>query len=449
MLRVCTLGWCLFLPTLALADDWPQWLGPQRDGVWREKGLVQQFPDKGPKLLWRVPLGQGYSGPSVVGDRVFVMDRFRAVTPEGKPARPTREGIPGTERTVCLNAATGKLLWKYEYLCPYTVSYPSGPRVTPLVRDGKVYALGAMGDLYCLDAASGTKVWHRNLVKDYDLPGPQAWGFAAHPLLHGDLLYTLVGGKNSAIVAFHKDTGKEVWKALTTEEIGYSPPMLVEAAGRRQLLVWLSESVNGLDPHTGNVLWSQEYPVGTPPMRPAVNIVSLIPHGDRLFVSTFYHGPMMLQLTKDKPGVKVLWRGKSNNVMRPDGIHSLMATPVLKHGHLYGVCAMGEFRCLDADTGKQKWQTYELTGGAKADCGTAFVVPQGDRYVIFNDQGELLLAELSPKGHKILSKAKIISPVEKARGREVVWSHPAFARQCVFVRNNQEMVCLSLAEEKG
>jgi outer membrane protein assembly factor BamB len=442
----CTLALCLLAPAFLRADDWPQWLGPRRDGVWRETGLVKAFPKDGPRVLWRAPLGAGYCGPAVVGDRVYVLDRFRARGPDGKPARPTPDGIPGNERVVCLDAASGKVVWKHEYNCPYTVSYPSGPRCTPIVRGGRVWTLGTMGDLYCLDARTGKPVWHRNLMKDYKLDSPPVWGFAAHPLIEGDLLYTLAGGEGSAVVALHKDTGKQAWKALSSEEVGYSPPMLVTAGGKKQLVVWLSESVNGLDPATGKVYWTQEYPVGRPPQRPAVNIVSLVPHGRRLFLSTFYHGPMMLELEKDKLGAKVVWRGKSNNPLKPDGLHILMAAPVFKDGHLYGVCGMGEFRCLDAATGKQKWQTYELTGGARADCGTAFVVPQGDRFVIFNDQGELILAELSPAGHKIVSKAKVIEPTEKARGRTVVWSHPAFAHKCVFVRNDREMVCVSLAE---
>lgn len=444
-------GWTLILfllsPPLTHALDWPQWFGPERDGVWRETGLVKAFPKEGPKTLWRAPLGQGYSGPAVVGDRVYVMDRVRAKDADGKPARVTRDGVPGTERVLCLDATSGKVIWTHEYNCPYRVSYASGPRVTPLVRDGRVYTLGTMGDFYCLDEKTGKPIWHNNLMKSYKLDDVQAWGYAAHPLLDGDLLYTLVGGEGSAVVAFHKDTGKEVWKSLTSDEVGYSPPLLIDAGGKKQLVVWLSDSINGLDPKTGQQYWTQEYPVGGNPMRPAVTIVQARVLGDKLLVTSAYHGCMMLELAKDKPGAKLLWRSKSSRMDKPDGLHSLMATPWLKDGHIYGVCAMGELRCLDMADGKQKWQTYDFTGGARADCGTAFVVPQGDRYVIFNDLGELILAELSPKGHKVISKAKVIEPVEKARGREVVWSHPAFARKCVFVRNDKEMVCVSLAEE--
>src|SRR5205807_2904530 len=125
--------------------------------------------------------------------------------------------------------------------------YPAGPRTTPLVRGGRVYTLGAMGHLRCLDAATGKPRWSRRLLKDYRIDAPPVWGFAAHPLLDGDKLICLVGGKGSAVAAFDKDTGREVWKALTTEEIGYSPPMIYKAGGKRQLIVWLSESVNSLD----------------------------------------------------------------------------------------------------------------------------------------------------------------------------------------------------------
>jgi outer membrane protein assembly factor BamB len=431
----------------ARADDWPQWLGKQRDGVWRETGLLAKFPAGGPKVLWRAPLGTGYSGPAVAQGRVYVMDRQRAKDATGKPARATRQGIPGTERTLCLNAADGKLIWKDEYACPYKVSYPSGPRTTPLVRDGRVYTLGAMGDLRCLDAANGTVRWAKNLMKEYHLDAPPVWGFAAHPLLDGDLLYCLVGGEGSAVVAFHKDTGKEAWRALTTPEVCYSPPMIYEAGGKRQLIIWLSESINSLDPATGKVYWSLPYPASGKPTRPAVNISTVRRMGNLLFLTSAYHGPMMLELDADKPAAKVLWRGKSDRMEKPDRLHALMASPVLKDGYVYGVGAGGDLRCLQADTGKEMWMTYAATGGEQSDCGTAFLIPQGNRFVIFNDHGDLILAELSPKGYKEISRAHILEPVEEARGRKVVWSHPAFARRCVFARNDREMVCVSLAAD--
>jgi outer membrane protein assembly factor BamB len=442
---VVAVGICVLVAGPASALDWPQWLGPNRDGVWRETGLLARFPAGGPKVLWRTPLGTGYSGPAVAEGRIYVMDRQRALDADGKPRRPTREGIPGIERVVCLSAADGKRIWKHEYDCPYTISYASGPRTTPLVHQDRVYTLGAMGDLLCLERASGKVRWAKNLVKEYKLDGPPVWGWAGHPLLDGDLLYCLVGGEGSAVVAFHKDTGKEVWRALSTEEIGYSPPMIYEAGGKRQLIIWLSESINALDPATGKAYWTQAYPVGVPLQRPAVNIATVRRMDDLLFLSTYYHGPMMLKLAADRPDATVLWKGKSNNVAKPDGVHILMAAPMLKDGYIYGVCANGELRCLKADTGQQLWETYAATGGKKTDCATAFIVPQGDRYILFNDQGDLILAHLSPKGYQEIDRAHILEPVQEARGRQVVWSHPAFAERCVFARNDKEMVCISLA----
>jgi outer membrane protein assembly factor BamB len=438
----------------ACALDWPQWLGSERDGVWRETGLLAKFPAGGPKALWRTSLGTGYSGPAVANDRVYVMDRERAKDASGKPARPTRAGIPGVERVLCLDAAAGKLIWKDEYECPYTVSYPSGPRTTPLVHGGRVYTLGAMGDLRCLDATTGKPRWTRRLLQDYRLDGPPIWGFAAHPLLDGDLLYCLVGGDGSAVVAFHKDTGKEVWKALKTEEIGYSPPMIYEAGGKRQLLIWLSESINSLDPATGQLYWTQKYPATGRPKRPAVNIATVRRLGDMLFLSTYYHGSMMLKLAADRPAATVLWKDKTRREEDTGeepapGLSILIAPPVVKQGHVYGVGGNGDLRCLQAETGKQLWETYAATCGKKTDCASAFLVPQGDRFVIFNDQGDLILAELSPKGYREIDRAHVLEADHKARGRTVVWSHPAFARRCVFARNDREMVCLSLAADQG
>jgi hypothetical protein len=170
---------------------------------------------------------------------------------------------------------------------------------------------------------------------------------------------------------------------------------------------------------------------------------------DLLFLSSYYHGPMMLKLAAERPTATVLWKGKSDNAGKPDGVHILMAAPVLKDGYIYGICANGELRCLKADTGQQLWESYGATTGKKTDCASAFLVPQGDRFIIFNDQGELILAELSPKGYKEIDRAGILEPVQEARGRHVVWSHPAFAERCVFARNDKEIVCVSLAADRS
>jgi outer membrane protein assembly factor BamB len=433
--------------SFANGKDWPEWLGPTREGVWRETGLVDKFPPGGPPVVWRKPIGSGYSGPAVAGEFVYVMDRQRLLGKDGKPVPGNREGQKGTERVLCLKTADGTIAWKHEYDCPYKqLSYNQGPRTTPLVRDGRVYTLGAMGDLFCLDAAKGDVKWSKNLPTEFKVEKP-VWGYAASLLLDGDLLYSLVGGEGSAVVAFNKDTGKEVWRALTSEDVCYSPPMIFEAGGRRQLVIWTSEAIYGLDPATGKQYWKQAYPAEGGPFRPAVNIATPRKLGDLLFISNAYHGPMMLKFAADKPDVTVLWKKQNKNPQKPEFLSILMPTPVLKDGYVYGVGFGGDLRCLEAATGKQLWSTYDATGGEKTDCGTAFIVPQGDRFVLFNDQGELILAHLSPKGYQEIDRARILEPVQEARNRQVVWSHPAFAHQCVFARNEKEIVCVSLAKK--
>lgn len=434
--------------------DWPQWMGSDRDGVWKETGIVKQLPDGPPKVVWRVPVGVGYSGPAVADDRVFITDRQRATDAEGKPLRSTRQGLPGNERLLCLNARDGKQLWEHAYDCPYTISYPNGPRTTPLVEAHWVYSLGAMGDLACLATTDGKPRWEKNLAKTYDVE-PPVWGFAAHPLVEGELLICLAGGKGSAVVALDKKSGAEVWKSLDTEEVGYSPPMIYELGGRRQLVVWLSEAIYGLDPATGKQLWKQSYPIDIPVMRPAVNIVTVkktgdATTGDMLFISSFYHGPMMLKV--DDKGASVVWQGKSNNPVKPDGPHCMMGSPVFHGGHGYAIGNQGELRCFNEGTGEQLWQTYAAVMGRRADSGTAFIVPlaagpQEERHVLFNDQGDLIFAELRPEGYKELDRTHLVDPVGFAHGRDIVWSHPAFAGRAVFARNDKELICVSLAEE--
>jgi outer membrane protein assembly factor BamB len=438
--------WLLSVPRAA-AESWPQWFGAHRDGIWRETGLIERFSKGGAKIVWRSPIGTGYSGPAVEADRVYVMDRQRALGPNGQPLRATRKGIPGTERILCLSATDGRIVWKYEYDCPYTISYPSGPRTTPLVHERCVYCLGAMGDLICLDAVDGKVRWSKKLVDEYKQEVP-VWGYAGHPLIDGDLLYCLVGGKGSAVVAFNKKTGHEVWKALTSAEIGYSPPMIYELAGKRQLIVWLSDAIYGLDPTSGNQIWKQDYPEGTRLQSSAINIITVKKTDDMLFLSTFYNGPMMIKFDANSRAT-VAWKGKSSNPGRPDGAHCLIGTPVFKDGYGYAIGNRGEMRCFKAKTGEQLWQSMAPLGGRRVDFGTVFIVPQGDRDVLLSDQGDLIFAELSPKGYQEIDRAHILDPAGQAFGRDIVWSHPAFANRCVFARNDREMVCVSLAKEAG
>lgn len=425
------------------ADDWPQWLGPKRDGIWREDGILAKFPSGGPTVLWKKEIGPGYTGPAVVGDRVYVMDRDGKQPTRGSES-PGKAGLDGKERLWCLNAGTGAVIWKDECECTYRIACPFGPRTTPIVHEGKVYTYGAMGDLRCLDAATGKLVWHRSVLADYKCK-PPVWGYASHPHIEGDKVIVLVGGEGSAAVAFQKDTGKEVWKSLTVKEVGYAPIMTVVAGGKRQVIVWHTEAINALDPENGSVFWSIKFPEEVEPVRPGIAVSTPLQVGDALFITAPHHGSIMLGLDKTKPGARVLWKGKTNTIDKTDALHSLMSTPAIKDGHVYGVCAFGELRCLDAKDGKRLWETFAATAKKKAFLASAFIVQQGDRFFVFNDLGDLVIANLTPKGYEEIDRAHLLEPTMLSRGRDVVWSHPAFANRCVYARNDKEIICVSLA----
>jgi outer membrane protein assembly factor BamB len=234
---------------------------------------------------------------------------------------------------------------------------------------------------------------------------------------------------------------------LTAIEIGYAPPMIYTINGRRQLIIWHPDAVSGLEPETGKVLWSQTYPVGGKLQRPEVTIATPRLDGDRLFLTCFYHGSMMLQVTGDEP--KIAWNRASTNddEMMSDGLHTTFGTPLIKEGFIYGVCGYGELRCLDAKTGDRKWETYAATEGKKALFANAFITVNRDREFLWNDQGELILARLEPKGYEEISRAKLLEPLEKTRGRIVTWCHPAYANRRIYVHNGKELVCASLATD--
>ena len=421
------------------AEDWPQWLGPKRDGVWRESGIVEKLPEQ-LTYKWRVPIGGGYSGPAVANGRVFVMDRQLAKDTTNPANAFSRGEIPGTERVVCLNEKDGKILWTHEYDSAYTVSYAAGPRVTPAVDGGKVYTVGAEGDLVCLEAESGKKVWARNFGKEFGVKTPM-WGFAGHPLVDGNKVICLVGGQGSVAVAFDKNSGKEIWRALSAKEPGYAPPVIYEFAGKRQLIIWHPESVNSLDPETGKVFWT--YP--TKAIQSGMTIPTPLKSGDRLFLTSFYNGSLMLRVSGDEP--EMIWASKKISEKDTDGLHSVMATPLIQDGHIYSPCSYGQFRCLKEESGERLWETFAPTSGKSERWGHAFVVKNGARAFIFNEKGDLIIAKLSPEKYEEISRAHLIDPLNRDPGRFVVWSHPAFANKHVYARNDKEIVSVSLAAQ--
>lgn len=410
------------------AEDWPDWGGTKRDLVWRETGIVDTLPkDENGFLprMWSTPLGEGYSGPAVANGRVYITDR---------------QTNAGTERVLCLDAETGKEIWKHEYAARYTISYPAGPRSTPTVEGGRVYTLGAVGHFFCFDESTGKILWRKNLVEDYRAQ-LATWGLVASPLIVGDRLILLVGGADGAlVVCFDKATGKELWRSLDDDEVGYSPPVLFEFGGVPQVIVWHPRAVSSIDPETGKVIW--EVPFTS---RAGLSVATPRKVGNRLFVTTFYNGPLMLDVAEDGRSAKVAWRGKSDSEVRTDGLHCIIGTPWMNETHIYGVCSYGQLRCLDAKTGERVWESFDATGEGR--WWNAFLVPHEDRYFIHNEQGDLIVAKLTPKGYEELSRAKLIEPTRPVMRRMTIWSHPAFALKSVFARNDKEIVRVDLGKK--
>ncbi len=428
----------LLIPVSASADDWPQWLGPQRGSVWREDGVLDRFPADGLKVEWRAPVAYGYSGPAVAGGRVFVMD-YVVEKGEIRNNATVRDELEGTERVLCFDAATGKLLWKYEYARPYRISFGGGPRCTPTVDGDRVYALGAEGNLWCLSVEDGRVLWSKDFVEEYGAETP-LWGVAAHPLVGGDKVFCVVGGEGSVAMAFDKHTGREVWRALSAEHQGYCPPTMIEHAGMRQLVIWHGDAINGLNPNSGEVYWSV-------PLKPSYGMAIAAPRmlGPYLFASGYGRVGLLLKLADDRPAVDIVWRGEPKTA-----VYSSNVTPFLLDGMIYGCdIETGALMGVRMADGERLWQTVAPTMGAdrRGRYGTAFLVRHEDRFFLFSETGDLVLARLLPEGYEELDRTRLLEPTEDVFGRRLVWSHPAFAGRSVFARNDKELVRASLAAE--
>jgi outer membrane protein assembly factor BamB len=429
---------CLFQNQSSVcADDWRQWMGNQRDGRWNEKGVVTEIPDNGLPVMWRTKIGGGYSGPAVANGKVYVTD-FVANSGELANDPGKRNERVGVESIRCLDGKTGKELWKKSNSLTYKISYAVGPRATPTVAGDNVYMLGAEGDLICLKAATGEIVWQKNLAQEYKAETP-IWGHSAHPLVHGDLLYCLAGGKDSVVVALNKKTGEQVWTALTASEIGYCPPSIAKIAGREDLVVWHADAVCGLDPASGKSLWT--YPLA-PQYKMSIAAPSV--QGNRMFACGIGDTAAMFEFDEKGMPSKTVWQGKPKQ-----SVFSGNATALWIDDVIYGSdCQSGQFVAVNAQDGKRLWETFDLTtgvAGRRASHGTAFAVQNGKHSYLFCETGELIIANLSASKFAIRGKMKVLEPTSECFGRSVVWSHPAFAEKCMFARNDKEIVCVDLS----
>ena len=425
------------------AEDWPQWRGVNRDAVWRDTGIVERFADDGLLVKWRTPVRSGFAGPAVADGRVFVLDYQET---------PGSRTLDGHERLLALDEETGAVLWTREWPAAYRnihYKFAIGPRATPAVDGDRVYILGAAGTLSCFDTATGDLVWRVDTVADYGVTVP-VFGVSQSPLVEGEHLIALLGGEPDAmVVAFDKATGAEMWRAIeTTSEAGYSSPIVIDAGGVRQLIVWYPAGVTSLDPATGDIWWQHDFPVPS-----GYTIGTPVRNGRYLLVTHVENGGLVLALNPDRPAARLLWEGANPNRTDRPPQRSLISTPVVAGDAIYGLSSYGEFRGVDARNGARLWSTDELTPHER--WATSYLVRNGDRWFAVNETGELIIARFTPGGYEEVDRTLLLTPTTRTQGgasgrwddRAVLWAHPAFANRHVVARNDAEVVRLSLAAE--
>lgn len=417
----------------ALADDWPQWMGPGRDNVWRESGTIDSFGGQPPRIVWEAPVAGGYAGPAVADGKVYVTDYVTEA--DVKVPNWNRDESSGIERVLCLDEKTGNEIWRHEYPVDYTISYPAGPRCTPSVHKGKVYTLGAEGHLFCFDANTGDEIWSKNFPTEYGAK-TSMWGYASSTLVDGNKLICVVGGEGSHAVAFDLETGNEIWKSVNAGDQGYSPPTIIEAGGVRQLILLCPDSVTSVDPESGKEYWTVPYQATSGSI-----IMSPIKMGDYLYAGGYDKQSLMLKLASDRPAAEIVWGNKPRH-----GISPVNVQPIVVGELMYGIDGSGELMAIAFPSGERIWTTPQPVSEKRpVRSGTAFLVRQEDRFWMFTEQGELVIAKLSPEGYEEIDRTKVIEPSNNAFGRDVVWCMPAFANRRMYVRNDDKCICVDLA----
>ncbi|MGE3803973.1 MAG: PQQ-binding-like beta-propeller repeat protein [Gemmataceae bacterium] len=389
-----------------MAADWPQWRGPNRDGLSTEKGLLQQWPKDGPKLLWSASgLGSGYSSIVVAGDKIFTMgDRDKKMW------------------LIALNRADGNELWAAEVGKPWS----DGPRCTPTVHDGLVYAIGPHGDLLCAEAANGKEVWRKNLGKDFNGKMMSGWGFSESPLVDGDKLLCTPGGKDATLVALERKTGELIWKCPVPGGDGaaYSSIVISNGAGVKQYVQLLGKGIVGVGAD-GKFLWRYDRVCnGT------ANIPTPIIRGDHVFCSTGYgKGAALLKLTKDSSGsvkAEEVYFIAAKDFQNHHGGMILIGDHVYAgSGHNAGAPA-----CVELMTGKLAWPQERGPGTGSA----AICFADGHLYFRYQN-GVMALIEANPKEYKLKGSFKIPDQ------RRPSWPHPVVLDGKLYLREQDKLLC--------
>jgi outer membrane protein assembly factor BamB len=340
------------------------------------------------------------------------------------------------ERIRCFEESTGKALWTYSFSRAYPdwalkPGQENGPTSTPLVQDGRVYSISPFGDAVCLDALTGRLVWERRLGQIYEVKEMSVRG---SPLVEGPLLILPLGGKPDAcVVALDKTSGSEAWHALD-EDAHNSSPVMVTAAARRQLIVWTQQSISALDPASGAVLWRERLLTDS-----NSGTATPVCDGDRLLVSG-----LMLRLHQEKPAASVLWpdtRAISRRIL------SNTSTPFFRDDLVFAARSSGTLVCVDANSGKEIWSYGSLT--SLGNGAAIHLTAHGDSFLLYNDQGEVIRAQLAVSGCKVLERGQILEPDQPFGGRKLNWAPASYANGRVFARNHHELVCASLFRDGG
>ncbi|MBL8796777.1 MAG: PQQ-binding-like beta-propeller repeat protein [Planctomycetia bacterium] len=398
------------------ADDpasWAQFLGPRRDNLSTETGLNLDWTGKKPPVLWKAPIGSGFSSVAVVGDRVYTM-----------------AGRGGRDLALCLDAKTGKDIWTHDAAPTYLDKQRQGPgpRSTPTYHRGKVYCLLPMGELLCINAADGKEVWKADIFKSTGAKNPAGefyyWGMSGSPLVEGDLVVVQPGGSQSnSVAAYHKDTGKLVWGA-GSDPAGYSSAIAVTAGGKRQIISYTGQSVLSVEPAKGEVLW--RYVIGN---KFDCNCATPLWIDNTLFVSSAYGtGSAALEIVADgaKPAVKEKWRNKN--------LQNQFTTSVIVGGHIYG--SHGDLgakmlRCVDLASGQVKWEDRR-----PAKCS---LLGFEKHLLVLSENGTVRLVEANPTAYTVKGELDGIVNFK-------CWSAPVLLDKRLYLRDDKQLVCLDLAK---
>jgi outer membrane protein assembly factor BamB len=391
---------------LTQAQDWPQFFGPERTGVYRGPALSSTWGKEGPRVVWRKQVGQGFSGPVVVRDRVIVFHR-----------------VGDREIVEALDKSTGTSRWQYAYPTTYRddFGFDEGPRAVPVVADGVVYTFGAEGQLHAVDLATGKKIWSEDTMRRFGVR-KGFFGAAGSPLVEGGRVIANIGGAKGGIVAFDAKTGQVVWTA-TMDEASYSSPVAATIAGRRFAIFLTRNGLAGLDPAKGAVVFQRQWRAR---QAASVNAATPLVIGDLIFVSAEY-GPGAGVLQFDGSKLNEVW-------LSDDVLSNHYATSVHHNGILYGYHGRQDIpppqslRAVELKTGKVRWSQDQFRAGS--------IILAGDQLLIMREGGELILAPASPEGFKPLARAQILPATVRA--------FPALSDGFLYVRNENTLVSVDL-----